>query len=461
MNVKTLTAPTIHAALIEARRMLGDDVVLLESVPPENGRPARITVMTDRPVRASERALARPNETRTGRPAAAGGDGSASRRMLETAGVLAEESARNGERLSRTHPGRPPVDDTAHDSEHGGDEPYREWQRGRVGEGTGRGRLFPLRASRSESGVPRSHEGVPVHDPAVEAIERLIHAQLALLHERLDQMERRFGGAIIGSAQKWTVHPLFSGLLHNGFRPATVTRLFDSLAAKGYESDTPVETLKWALAQEVRRSMDLSAPMQANGAQVFIGPTGSGKTSLLLKLSRHPGFYGRRDTAVVVVEPEEPESRFHHSPIELFRMHGLPVQAVRTTEEMREAVMRVQRFDHILIDTPPIPAQKAAAAKALRHVKRMVDPIVPLRVQLVFNTTRSLRDFDRDFLHGLVLRPHTLALTHLDETVLWGRVAEWLMALNMPVQFVSTSPAVPDGVASFSPAWFVEEMMKL
>ena len=49
MKVKTLTGPSIHAALIEARRLLGDDVVLLESIPAEGDAPARITVMVDVP----------------------------------------------------------------------------------------------------------------------------------------------------------------------------------------------------------------------------------------------------------------------------------------------------------------------------------------------------------------------------------------------------------------------------
>ncbi|MEX1055526.1 MAG: flagellar biosynthesis protein FlhF, partial [Rhodothermales bacterium] len=75
--------------------------------------------------------------------------------------------------------------------------------------------------------------------------------------------------------------------------------------------------------------------------------------------------------------------------------------------------------------------------------------------------TRSLGDFNPDFIGSLPLRPETIALTHLDETQGWGRIAEWLMSLKMPVQFVSTSAAVPDGVISFSPTWFVEEMMKL
>ncbi len=47
MNIKTIIGASIHAALAEARRLLGDDVVLLESVPPSGSEPARVTVMVD------------------------------------------------------------------------------------------------------------------------------------------------------------------------------------------------------------------------------------------------------------------------------------------------------------------------------------------------------------------------------------------------------------------------------
>ncbi|MDX1532405.1 MAG: hypothetical protein R3362_12815, partial [Rhodothermales bacterium] len=46
MNLQTFTGPTIQAALAEARRRLGEDVVLLESAA-EPGQPARVTVLAD------------------------------------------------------------------------------------------------------------------------------------------------------------------------------------------------------------------------------------------------------------------------------------------------------------------------------------------------------------------------------------------------------------------------------
>src|SRR5215216_417064 len=47
MQIKTLLGNSIQDALAEARALLGDDVVLLESHPARDGQPARITVMLD------------------------------------------------------------------------------------------------------------------------------------------------------------------------------------------------------------------------------------------------------------------------------------------------------------------------------------------------------------------------------------------------------------------------------
>lgn len=485
MNVKTITAPTIHAALIEARRLLGDDVVLLESVPPENGQFARITVMADA---ASPQPAAVPQRTATARQAAAPAASPAPKPAAVPAGavgtgrsfgyggtalvrqpvpVMAEENAPGAAGFSRSsgdgEPGREEGDGYEFSigartllSRRGGDAGTPSGPRVPARSVPGRGSLFPTQAENIQG------TALQVQQPSsIEALENLLQAQLKLLHDRLDQMERRFDGAIIGAAQQWTVHPLFGALLAQGMRPATVTRLFDALAQKGYQPDTEPEALKWAAAQEIRRMLNLTTPKQSNGAQVFIGPSGSGKTSLLLKLARHNGFYARHQTAIIVILPEEDDATFYQSPVDLFRHHGLPVTTVRTLDEMRNAILRVQHFDQILIDTPPMPVHEAAARKMLLYVKRLVDPIMPLTVQFVLNATRSIEDFDLAYVQRLPLRPDLLALTHLDETFGWGRVAEWLMALRLPVQFASTSPRVPDGVVAFSATWFVEEMMKL
>lgn len=448
MNIKTLTGSSIQAALAEARRLLGDDVVLLESTPAEGDEPARIKVMADAPLprRSPSR---RSAETSQASQETAFGYGTGARQRERRA---EENTSRNGENFSETATAvaeAPSVATAAQQLQ----EAFAA--RNEPSSRMGRGALF------TSNGDAPNDVGAPPAASSNEALEKLLEAQLTVLHERLDRMERRFGAAVIGSSHEWTAHPLFATLLDQGMRPGTAARLFDGLSERGYHPDTDNDELRWALAHQLRRLLDVAAPKQNPGHLLFIGPSGTGKTSLLLKLATHQSFFARHQTAAIVIAPEDESTVPYQSPVDLYRRFGLPVQSVRTQDEMDHALDRAQHFDQVLIDTPSMPVHEAAARRVLRRIHRLVQPIMPLQVHLVLNATRALDDFDPDYLDRMPLTPNAVALTHLDESLGWGRMAEWLVMMQKPVQFVSTGPRVPDGAAAFSPAWFVEEMMSL
>jgi flagellar biosynthesis protein FlhF len=289
---------------------------------------------------------------------------------------------------------------------------------------------------------------------------RLLESHLQMLHARLENMERRFGGVIVGASHRWLTHPLYAQLLEKGLRPSTITKLFDRLVERGFEPQENDEELRWAMAQELRRMLSATAPKRSNANYVFIGPSAAGKTSLLLKLARHESFFGRRLPTVISIRPEDDDIPYL-SPVPLYRDFGLPVQVVRTPQEMGQALNRVQQFDQVLIDTPPLPFDPEDARPVLRRLQRIVSPLMPLQVHLTLNATRTLDDLDEEFLKRMPLTPDAVALTHLDEVTKWGRIAEWLLILDKPVHFVSTGRRVPEGVEAFTPSWFVEEMMHL
>ena len=431
MSFQTLTAPSIHAALAEARRRFGDGVVLLESVPPEGDAPARVTVMLE------------PDEPRTSvhapeRPAAA----PRPKRRYTTSKLL--------ERLSLAGARQTEAATAPNEA----DKP-------------------PRFADALEAEIQTSQRLVstPPNTPALtqtearagleQQMERQMERQLQTLHDRLDAMERRFSAALIGTAQRWGAHPLFGMLLEKGMRPATLARLFNRLAEAGHDPETDPETLRWALAQELRRWVETDVPKPDARTQLFIGPSGAGKTSLLLKLAKDVAVYGRRHAGILVVLPEDEEAALQHNPTELYRRFGLPVQSVHDVQAMRAALDRVHDFDQILIDTPPLPLEEAAARRMLGRLEQITSEAGPRQVHLVVNATRTLGTLDRTWLSRLPLRPDALALTHLDETSGLGRVAEWMVAVERPVQFVSASPLVRDGVLTFSSGWLAERLLDL
>ncbi|MDZ4698257.1 MAG: flagellar biosynthesis protein FlhF [Rhodothermales bacterium] len=463
MKVKTLTGTSIHAALIEARRLLGDDVVLLESIPAEGDTPARITVMVDVPanLNAGRRLPQQTPAKPLAEPAAAGYGYARTQNRTQN---RTQPRPRAVEQPQHAHAGgaatsdaglfsydlppttRPPAEQRAVVPATGG------------GPAAGRNRLY-TGTMPSGSNMPQPAQALVPTLP--ERLEELLEAQLRVLHERLDMLDRRFESSIIGAGQRWMANVYYAKLLRQGMRPSTVTRLFDALITRGYEPDGDREKVRWALAQEIRLALEPTVSKRYNGPLMMIGPSGAGKTTTLLKLAKHPSFFGRHHTTVISIMPEDDRALPYLNPTDYFRQFGIPVQSVRTPEEMIQALDRAQTFEKVLIDTPPLPVHEAAARKTLQHLKRLVEPLMPLQVHLVLNATRALEDFDPDYLKRMPLQPDAVALTHLDETRSWGRIAEWMIQIQLPVQFASSSPRIPDGVGAFSPSWFVEEMMQL
>lgn len=455
MNVKTFTASTIQEALATAREKLGDEVVLLESAAANRSEPARVTVMVDSHTRPSSTVPRTRNSGRRRSRARTPGNGRS----------RSEETARNGEAFSRTAKGRSKdqrqqkyqsIQNLVSNS-NGGSTATQTAERTESAaartDGNARGRLF------SSSG--RTTETPELADPPTRTVQ-LLEKQLTLLHERLDRMEHRLGDALVGTAQRWTAHPLFGELLAKGLRPATVSDLFDSLAETGFEPDrTDTDTMRWYLAQELRRRVDVSSPNSSGGPLLFVGPSGAGKTTLILKLAKNKSFFGRRNTAVLSLLPRSEDDLYYRNPADVCKQCGISVQTVRTPEEMQRALERVAQFDQIFIDTPPIPASGRQRGGALKHIRRLIQPVVPLETHLVLNTTRAFDGFSGSQIEEMPLSFDRAALTHLDETNKWGRTAEWMMELSLPVRFVSTTRQMPEGVVSFSPSWFVEEMMDL
>ena len=447
MKVKTLTGPSIHAALIEARRLLGDDVVLLESIPAEGDAPARITVMVDVPAPAARKKEA-PMHAHNAAASAPQSAGYGYGRINNTGFATAAPAASNTANYSTQQ-----ANFSSGGASDAGDFLNRTAlvQPGKQG-------LTPVsRRPRNNIHAPDA-SNLPVK---ANQFQELLESQLQLIHDRLDRLDRKFEGAIIGSGIRWASHEFYTRLLKQGMRPSTITRFFEQLVAKGFEPDHEPQKIRWALAQVIRNGLQMATPKRYNGTVMFIGPSGAGKTSLLLKTATHPSFFGRHKSTVISILPEDTAAAPYQNPAELYARYGISVQTIRGAEEMNEALNRAENFDQILIDTPPMPVHEAGARKMLLYLKRLVEPLMPVQVHMVINATRALEEFDPSYLQRLPLRTDAIAFTHLDETRSLGRIAEWIMQTKLPVQFASSSPKVPDGVGAFTPSWFVEEMMRI
>ena len=417
MQIKTVSGPNIQTALAEARATLGDGVVLLESVAAADDRPAQITVMLDADPAPH---AARPSLL----PATAAGA------ALGTAGGA------------------------------GGVAPLGS------GYGSARPAPAPRAPRRPLFAAPTTAPPAPppVSAPAPEVLDRLdgLAARLgglAGLADRLDRLERRLDATALAGGPAWAAHPLYGRLLRSGLAPATAAALLDEAGARGGDArgagPDGEHALVWAVAQALRDRLAPTAPRRYTAdTLVAVGPGGAGKTALLARLATDPRFYARRDVGVLVVVPEgTPEAAHPGAP---YALHGVASRTVRTAGEVREALDRFHGTDALLVDTPALPADDAAARRALAALADVLAPLTAFDVVLAIDAARARPPLDLARLDTLPLRPTLGALTRLDEADDWGRVAEWLLAFGRPVGFATTGPHAGEALAAYSPSWFAE-----
>jgi flagellar biosynthesis GTPase FlhF len=290
-------------------------------------------------------------------------------------------------------------------------------------------------------------------------LSSLIKKQAAGINTRLEHIENQLHHALIGVSNAWVAHPLYGALLQQRMHPATINKIFNQVVERGFTPDTTPAELKPLIAEELGKMLARKPTGHTGEPVVFIGPSGSGKTALLLKLARNPGFFGRANTAVVILDPQGKSGLALQDPVSIYKRFSVPVVSVRSATQMQNVLPHLGRFDQLLIDTPSMPARAADARPLLQEFKDILDPLPKYRVEFVVSTTRILEHFTAGYVALLPLQPASVAVTHLDETLGWGRVADWLLALKLPVRFASTSSRIPDGIQRFSPNWFSHAIM--
>lgn len=447
MTVKTLTGPSIQDALAKARRELGDDVVLLESTSATADAPAEIAVAIDPPV--GDRQTTAASKGTVPKPPGDGesmsvpdtglGEQTPLGAGLETERGLTDGFGNGGNGLSDAPDGSP--DGSSGNEGSSGRDFEQVLERE---ESLGRGQIFSNseaqdrrregRANRPDQGAGSSFGG---------------------------EGQRR-GHPRSKPAKRWAQHPLYKALVDKGLKPDTVVRLFDDLSDRGVDptGNFPGE-MRWACAKLLFQRIDVAGPDQRRDNLLLMGPGGAGKTSLILKMATHDRLLVGGTPIVVHLQPEADRLADYQNPTSLYEKFGVPVRNVRTREDLDQALRHTERFGRVLIDTPPLPLPLDKGRSVLRRIQSILRPLRPLNVHFVVNATRALHNLDATVLSHLPVRPSAVAMTHLDEVSTWGRFVEWLIALNLPIQFVSGGSDVPEAARAFSLEWFVENVMDL
>jgi flagellar biosynthesis protein FlhF len=174
---------------------------------------------------------------------------------------------------------------------------------------------------------------------------------------------------------------------------------------------------------------------------MFVGPSGVGKTTAIVKLVAHYRLQENRSVALITLDT------CRLAAIEHLRIYakvlGVPLETAQTTTEVLEGIRRHRQANLIMIDTPGFGPHEAAQLMNLGGLK---DSYGSIETHLVLSASTRMQDLRRTMARYEACHPSRLLFTKLDETEEYGNLLELAYQTSLPLSYWSNGQRVPEDI---------------
>lgn len=190
----------------------------------------------------------------------------------------------------------------------------------------------------------------------------------------------------------------------------------------------------------------------ANGirALALVGPCGSGKTLLGIKIAVGVSIRGGRPVRFVALASSTPASTRRMESISA--LVGCPFTLVERPQELSEACQSKSEQELLIIDTPGFSAsqeiERRAWATALARAR-------PCEVAMVMPATMKAADLVSAARQYESFRPTLLAFAHVDQTESLGACLALAISTGLPVGYLSSGQEIPEDLEAPSASEFL------
>ncbi|MEE9163041.1 MAG: hypothetical protein V3U35_08760 [Candidatus Neomarinimicrobiota bacterium] len=173
-----------------------------------------------------------------------------------------------------------------------------------------------------------------------------------------------------------------------------------------------------------------------------VGPSGAGKTSLIVKLASHHAVYGRKRIGIISTDIFRAGANAGLKSIG--NILSVPIIEVRQTEDLPRALTNLKNCDVILVDTP---GRSPLSKGSLPDLQTQLAVLRPNETLLVLSANMALEELW--LFAGLYqgVQPTGMVITKLDETGKPGKILGMIDDTQPPLRYVTTGQAVPQSLA--------------
>lgn len=173
--------------------------------------------------------------------------------------------------------------------------------------------------------------------------------------------------------------------------------------------------------------------------QVFIGPTGVGKTTTLAKLAARASLDRQEKVGLVTID------HYRVGAVEQLRSYAeimdLPMEVVMSPSDLFKVMLRLNQCDRIFVDTA---GRSTGSSEQLSDLAPYIEMLLPADIHLVISATTRCQDISYITERFKRLMYNRLVLTKLDETKSYGAILNSSYFSKMPLVYLTDGQRVPE-----------------
>lgn len=196
--------------------------------------------------------------------------------------------------------------------------------------------------------------------------------------------------------------------------------------------------------QILTENIHISEPLQSSGDRkifFFVGPTGSGKTSTLVKLAVVCNLVLKSNILIVSADNSKVGGA---DQLETYAsILGIPFKAVDNSANLATLLDNELLRDIIFVDTA---GKNPFEEKNIQSLKFMIDVADNVRTFLVINANMALDTMDAVINEYKKINPSDVIVTKVDETKSIGTILSVLHKQNLSLSYITNGQSVPEDI---------------
>ncbi|SFB66870.1 flagellar biosynthesis protein FlhF [Butyrivibrio sp. YAB3001] len=192
-------------------------------------------------------------------------------------------------------------------------------------------------------------------------------------------------------------------------------------------------------------------------AEIFIGPTGVGKTTTIAKLASELFVTKKKKVVLLTIDT------YRIAAAEQLRTYAsileVPCRVIYSVEEMKQAVEDFKDYDYVMVDTAGHSLHNEELKSDIEGYIRALEDCMECENFLVLSATTKYRDLIEISDAYSQLVAYKLIFTKMDETGAQGNLYNIKMHTGSPIAYITNGQNVPDDIAVFDAQKIVKNLL--